>query len=449
MSIRYSKYLPGFVFTFDLILLNIALYAAQLLLTGSVILTNTESIFIVLANSIWVATSALSKSYYVRRPLILRDNLNKFLITLAYHLSIVFAIIYILKLNAVSQVFLFTSYVFFLVLILVFRSSLFFFLDYIRKKGYNNRQVIIIGDEDIAQRLLMSFSDHPEYGYNLLDIISEQKMMDMSESELYNNLLSKAPDEVFICYKKIDNDLLNKLIYFGETNFISIKVVSDLILDNNYAKLVNYHNVPVLQISSKSEVGLRVKLLKRGFDVGFASLVMLSGIPVFIMLYLITKASSRGPAFYRQERIGRNGRPFYIYKFRSMYINAELAGPQLSKDNDPRITKWGRVIRKTRLDELPQFWNVLKGDMSVVGPRPERQHFIEKIVEKVPDYKKLLYLKPGLTSMGQVHYGYAENVEQMCDRIHYDMQYMKNINLNSDLSIIVKTVKVMIQCKGK
>jgi len=132
-----------------------------------------------------------------------------------------------------------------------------------------------------------------------------------------------------------------------------------------------------------------------------------------------------------------------------MFIDAEKSGPQLSFDNDPRITQWGRIIRKTRLDELPQFWNVLKGDMSVVGPRPERQHFIEKILERTPDYKKLLYLKPGLTSMGQVHYGYAENVDQMCDRVPYDMKYLKNMTFNSDMAIIMKTVKVMIQRKGK
>ncbi len=132
-----------------------------------------------------------------------------------------------------------------------------------------------------------------------------------------------------------------------------------------------------------------------------------------------------------------------------MYTDAEKHGPQLSKDNDPRITKWGNVMRKTRLDELPQFWNVLKGEMSVVGPRPERQHFIEKIVETTPNYKKLLRLKPGLTSIGQVHYGYAENIEQMRTRVRYDLIYLQNISLNSDLDIIYKTVKVMIQRKGK
>jgi lipopolysaccharide/colanic/teichoic acid biosynthesis glycosyltransferase len=132
-----------------------------------------------------------------------------------------------------------------------------------------------------------------------------------------------------------------------------------------------------------------------------------------------------------------------------MYVNAEMLGPQLSKDNDPRITKWGLVMRKTRLDELPQFWNVLKGEMSIVGPRPERQHYIEQIVERTPSYKKLFSLKPGITSMGQVHYGYAENVDQMCSRSKYDLLYLQNVNFNSDVDVILRTVRIMIQGKGK
>jgi putative colanic acid biosynthesis UDP-glucose lipid carrier transferase len=221
------------------------------------------------------------------------------------------------------------------------------------------------------------------------------------------------------------------------------------VLDNNFAHLVNYDSIPVLHITLHPEISFKILFLKRCFDILFSLLVMVIGAPVFVLLFVITKASSRGPAFYRQERIGRNGKPFYIHKFRSMHVNAEQYGPQLSKENDPRITKWGGIMRKTRLDELPQFWNVIKGEMSVVGPRPERQHFIEKIVEKAPGYKKLLRLRPGITSIGQVHYGYAENIDQMCARSRYDLLYLQNINLNSDLDIIFKTLKVMIQGKGK
>jgi putative colanic acid biosynthesis UDP-glucose lipid carrier transferase len=247
----------------------------------------------------------------------------------------------------------------------------------------------------------------------------------------------------------MDSERLKRLIRFGDSNFIKIKVVSDLILSNNAAELVNYNDLPVLHITSHPEIAMKIRFLKRGFDIAFSSCVMLFGSPVFLILTIITKLTSKGPVFYRQERIGRNEKPFYIHKFRSMRIDAEKFGPQLAKEDDPRVTKWGKTMRQTRLDELPQFWNVLKGDMSVVGPRPERQHFIEQIVEKTPNYKKLLRVRPGLTSIGQVHYGYAENVDQMCDRMRYDLLYLQNISLNSDLNIILKTVRVMVQRKGK
>jgi len=191
------------------------------------------------------------------------------------------------------------------------------------------------------------------------------------------------------------------------------------------------------------------KIIKRGFDICFSLAVLVIGAPLFLLLALITKLTSRGPVFYKQERVGINGKPFYIYKYRSMKVDAEKNGPQLSKDNDPRITKWGQIMRKTRLDELPQFWNVLKGDMSVVGPRPERQHFIQQIVEKAPGYQLLLSIKPGITSIGQVYYGYAENVDQMCQRMLFDLRYLSEVNIQTDLSIILQTVKVMFQGKGK
>jgi putative colanic acid biosynthesis UDP-glucose lipid carrier transferase len=167
------------------------------------------------------------------------------------------------------------------------------------------------------------------------------------------------------------------------------------------------------------------------------------------MLMMVTKLTSKGPIFYKQQRVGINERPFNIYKFRSMQVDAEKMGPQLSKDNDPRITKWGIIMRKTRLDELPQFWNVLRGDMSVVGPRPERDHFIQQIVSKAPGYKMLLSIKPGITSIGQVYYGYAENVDQMCQRMLFDLRYLNEVNIQTDINIILQTVKVMCQGRGK
>ncbi len=189
--------------------------------------------------------------------------------------------------------------------------------------------------------------------------------------------------------------------------------------------------------------------LKRAFDLFVSAIALITGFPFFTFLVIVTKITSGGSVFFRQQRIGRNGVPFCIYKFRSMYVDAENSGPQLAKDNDPRITAWGKIMRKNRLDELPQFLNVFLGQMSVVGPRPERLFFIEKIIEKAPEYKKLLYIKPGITSIGQVRYGYAENVDQMIERMQLDLLYLNNQKFSVDMGIIVETVRVMAQGKGK
>lgn len=216
--------------------------------------------------------------------------------------------------------------------------------------------------------------------------------------------------------------------------------------------LVHPRRHQILKVAYKKRQTQRYginQVSKRAFDIIFSVMLMLLGFPVFAVICLITKFSSAGPAFFKQERRGRYGRAFHIYKFRSMYVDAEKHGPRLSSTGDPRITKWGRVIRRSRLDELPQFWNVLKGDMSIVGPRPERQCFIDQIIAIKPYYQNLHSVKPGITSMGQVHYGYAENVHQMCERMEYDLKYLQKANLLTDMHLIAKTVKVMVQGKGK
>ena len=173
--------------------------------------------------------------------------------------------------------------------------------------------------------------------------------------------------------------------------------------------------------------------LKRIFDIIISLVAMIILSPVYLVTAIIVKATSPGPVFYAQERIGYLGRPFKMHKFRSMYVDAEQAGPALSKDNDLRITPFGRFMRKVRLDEIPQFYNVLRGTMSLVGPRPERQFYIDQIVKRAPEYLLLQRVKPGITSWGQVRYGYASNVDEMVERLRYDLLYLDNMALTTDL----------------
>ena len=189
--------------------------------------------------------------------------------------------------------------------------------------------------------------------------------------------------------------------------------------------------------------------LKRIADVIISIFAMLLLSPVYLVTAIIVKATSPGPVFYAQERIGLHGKPFRMHKFRSMYVDAEAMGPALSKDDDPRITPFGRFMRKVRLDEIPQFWNVLRGTMSIVGPRPERQFYIDQIVKRAPEYLLLQRIKPGITSWGQVKYGYASTVDEMVERLRYDLLYLDNMSIITDLKIMVYTAKIILQGRGK
>jgi exopolysaccharide biosynthesis polyprenyl glycosylphosphotransferase len=447
MSQRYSKYSPFFVLILDIIILNITLiinyYYFQIPNSFNSLFFQVLSIF----NLAWVGITLLTRNNIFSRPLKQWESIQTILSSALTHFILVLGVLYLVQQYELTRIFFVAQFISFSLLLVFQRLAIINAVNYIRAKGYNRRKIWLIGDLEVIKRVEGSFNNHPEYGYNLIKPLYKQ-LSEYSKHEIKQFITFNEIDEVFICFKEIQKDFITDALEFEKMG-VKIKMISDLQIDGANAQLLAYDNFPVIYISSTPFEDWRVKFIKRAFDLIISSSIMILGFPVFLLLVIITKLSSKGSVFYKQERIGKNGTPFYIFKFRSMCLDAECNGPQLAKENDPRVTNWGRIMRNTKLDELPQFLNVFLGQMSIVGPRPERRFFIEKIIEKAPQYKKLLAIKPGITSIGQIRYGYAENVDQMIQRMKFDQFYLKNQRMALDLSIIMATIRIMVQGKGK
>ncbi|HON18415.1 MAG TPA: sugar transferase [Salinivirgaceae bacterium] len=255
--------------------------------------------------------------------------------------------------------------------------------------------------------------------------------------------------EIIISSESNEREIIENIITQIEFFDVKIKLIPDIYnILTGRSVISGLYDAPLLEIN-KDLLPVWQENTKRFMDIVGAILFMTIGLPLYIFAAIGVKLSSPGPIIYSHERIGRFGRPFKIYKFRSMYVDAEKNGPALSSKNDPRITPFGRFLRKIRLDEIPQFINVLKGDMSLVGPRPERQFYIDQIVKKAPLFKHLLRVRPGITSWGQVKYGYAENVDQMIERLRYDLIYIENMSIYFDIKIMIYTIKTVFEASGK
>lgn len=328
-------------------------------------------------------------------------------------------------------------------------------------KGLMGFNTLIIGSNEKAQKLYLELENAKKSaGYKILGFLNvatnkdsyilSEHIQHLGSYEEANKIIEeKSVEEVIIALESKEHEMIQNIITNLQESDVKIKIIPDLYnILTGQVKMNSILHAALIEINMGDMSSWQV-VAKRLIDIFVSGLVLTIGAPFYLLLSLMVKLSSKGPIFFMQERIGLRGKPFKIIKFRSMYIDAEKDGPALAKDKDSRITPIGRIFRKTRLDETPQFWNVLKGDMSLVGPRPERQFFIDQIIVKAPQYKYLHKVKPGITSWGQVKYGYAENVDEMIDRLKYDLIYMENRSIIVDFKILIHTILVVIQGRGK
>lgn len=255
-------------------------------------------------------------------------------------------------------------------------------------------------------------------------------------------------EEVLIAVDNTDNKSMLKLINELQSMDIIIKAIPSLYdYLTGRVKMSEIFSAPLFKVSFELMPPWQVKV-KQFMDITVALIALVILLPLIIVISVLIKISSKGPIIHRQERVGQYGKPFTLYKFRSMFVDAEHSGPALSSKADSRVTRLGRFMRKTRIDEIPNFVNVLLGEMSLVGPRPERQFYIDQIVKIAPHYIHLQKVKPGITSWGQVKFGYAENVNQMAERLKYDLLYIDNMSILVDLKIIIYTLITVFKGKG-
>jgi len=439
---RYSKYFPIlFLFT-DLVCLNIGIYAAYYYRFNSFLVSENYQTLQLFLNIIWTLVFFGSRLQEINRNSRLLDHLNKVLTGLVINLSIVFALWFAIQPVDYSRKFLFVSYLVFTLAILFWRSIWHYTIRYYRVKGFNHRNVVIIGKGDLSESLIEYFKEAPELGYKVVGVLDD-KNGDDKISNLESYAIDYNTDAIFCCVPNLTEERIKEIIDFAENNLIKVNLISQ------FSKLVSYNlsieqfgSIPIINVNSIPLDNVLNKLIKRAFDILFSSLVIISILSWLVpIIGFFLKLESKGPIFFKQKRHGKDNKNFLCWKFRTMAFEKGAEFKQAQK-NDSRITKIGNILRKTSIDELPQFINVFLGDMSVVGPRPHPIELNKEYQPQIDRFWQRHAVKPGITGLAQAKGFRGETLElsDMSGRVKLDRFYVKNWSLILDFKIIILTI---------